>query len=92
MNICGLDVVVDYTYTVTANGCAAHMGGPSYAGHPSEPMEYEVEVEGLREDTPEGVTHKLLYLPDWLASQIETELLNSDRVYDDICAAEREGP
>jgi hypothetical protein len=55
-------------------------------------MEFEVEVEGLSEEEYAPGQAVRLDLPDWLKAQIENELLNSDRVYDDICAAEREGP
>jgi hypothetical protein len=92
MNICGLDVVVDYSYTIVSRGCKAHMGSTTYAGHPAEPMWYEVEVEGLREDLPDGKTGTLLDLPDWLKSQIESELEESDAVYNDIDSTEWSGP
>ena len=88
ITIAGLDVVVEYDYKITSRGCRAHMGSLSYSGHPAEPMEYEITVEGLREDAPGS---PWLALPGWLLAQLEAKIAESDKVYFDICEAEAEG-
>lgn len=40
----GAEVVLTVDFKITYGGCPAHMGSLSYAGHPAEGMEIEIET------------------------------------------------
>lgn len=85
----GSDYVADYDYKVTSHGCSAHYGSLSYAGHPAEPMEFEVTLVDLREDLPGKESPSLDCLP-WMRDLIEEHIAESDEVYREIEEAELE--
>lgn len=85
----GSDFVADFDYKVTSRGCPAR--GPSYSsgGEPAEAVEYEVELNDLREDLP-GRTSAPLACPVWLMCLIKDHIQESDDVAREIEEAELE--
>ena len=78
IELLGREFEVDFDAKVTCAG--APETGPTYScgGQPAEPMEYEVsDIELFDAD-------KKLELPAWLHDLIETELMESDRVYEAV--------
>lgn len=80
------DYLVDYDYRVTAKAVPAKLHAAPEDCYPAEPMEFEITINGLRRDPPHG-RDRLLPVPEWLASDLEEQLLDSDSVYADICEA-----
>ena len=70
-----IEYKVDFDYKVTSRGCSAHMGSLTYAGHPAEPAEWEIDGDISLSLATEP--DKELELPEWLRKQL------IDQIYED---------
>jgi len=87
--ICDREYAIEYDYKVISHGCSAHMGSMSYAGHPAEPIEFEISIVDFYQDIPwkEPIS---LELPAWMKSEIEDWMQSSDDVWAAIDVAEQD--
>ena len=81
--ISNAEVLVSAEFKVTSNGCSAHMGSMSYAGHPAEPPEIEftkIEINATKTKTSDGAW---VEAPGW----IYDIFTNDEDIFAECCNA-----
>ena len=81
IEICEAPFICEYDYTVHSRAY------PATYDEPASGMEYEIKIGALYADLPGGDAPSL-EIPNWLGALIQTNLENSDSVYDDIAEDE----
>lgn len=81
LNIAGMDCVVDYSYVITVKPYRGRPPSSSQPGEPPEPAEYEITVNGIREDKP---VWTWLEMPSWLSRALAAAIIDDAGVYDAI--------
>jgi hypothetical protein len=86
VSILEVDCVVEYDFKVTSLGSPMKMPDFRQPGCPAEPMEFEVDVTGIYEDTPGMPDRKpaTLEMPTWLKEWLDAYIIELDSVYEAV--------
>lgn len=76
--ILGIDMEVEWDYTITTHGNGGTAPSLTYPGDPPEPAEFDIEILGLK--FPKQAADVHLDLPDWLKDALTTHLLERDDI------------